>query len=117
VIYAAETASLAALEVLEHYSALPKDHMLTEIQIPGAMTILRWEEDVLPPGWNSEVPTPDTQDLGEMWVREGRYAILSVPSSIIPRERNLIINPAHPDFSAIGFQPSLRFQFDPRLKR
>lgn len=117
VIYAAQTASLAALEVLVHYSALPKDHALTEIQVPDALTILQWEEDALPPGWKSEVPTTATQDLGEMWVREGRSAVLSVPSSIIPRERNFIINPAHPDFREIRFRPSLPFQFDPRLKR
>lgn len=117
VIYAAQTASLAALEVLVHYSALPKDHVLTEIQIPDSMEILHWEEDALPAGWKSEVPTSDTQDLGEMWVREGRSAVLSVPSSIIPKERNFIINPAHPDFRQIRFLPPLPFQFDPRLKK
>jgi RES domain-containing protein len=116
-IYAAQTASLAALEVLVHYSVLPKDHVLTEIQIPDALEILHWEEDVLPAGWKSELPTLDTQDLGEMWVREGRYALLSVPSSIIPRERNFIINPAHPHFRQIRFLPPLAFHFDPRLKK
>lgn len=117
VIYAAQTASLAALEVLVHYSVLPKDHVLTEIQIPDSLAILRWEEDVLPSGWKSDVPIQETQELGEIWVREGRYALLSVPSSIIPGERNFIINPAHPDFRQISFQPSLPFQFDPRLMR
>lgn len=117
VIYAAQTASLAALEVLVHYSVLPRDHVLTEIQIPDSMEILRLEEAALSAGWKSDVPTSETQNLGEMWVQEGRYAILSVPSSIIPRERNLIINPAHPDFQQIRFQPSLPFQFDPRLKK
>lgn len=116
-IYAAQTASLAALEVLVHYSALPKDHVLTEIQVPDSVAILRWEEETLPLGWKSEAPIPETQELGEIWVREGRYAVLSVPSSIIPRERNFVINPAHPDFGKIRFEPSLPFQFDPRLKR
>jgi RES domain-containing protein len=117
VIYAAQTASLAALEVLVHYSVLPKDHVLTEIRIPDALEILQWEEDVLPAGWKSAVPVSDMQDLGEMWVREGRAAVLSVPSSIIPKERNFIINPAHPDFRQIRFLPPLFFQFDPRLKK
>jgi RES domain-containing protein len=117
VIYAAQTASLAALEVLVHYSALPKEHILTEIQVPDALSILRWEEDALPDGWKSEAPIAETQDLGEIWVRGARTAILSVPSSIIPRERNYILNPAYPEFRQINFQPSLPFQFDPRLKR
>lgn len=91
--------------------------MLTEIQIPEALEILRWEEDALPAGWKSEEPTSETQNLGEMWVQEGRYAILSVPSSIIPKERNFIINPAHSDFRQLRFLPPLPFQFDPRLKK
>jgi len=116
-IYAAQTASLAALEVLVHYSVLPKDHVLTEIQIPDALEILRWEEDMLPIGWKSELPTSETQDLGEMWIREGRCAVLSVPSSIIPRERNFIINHAHAEFCEIRFLPPHFFQFDPRLRK
>jgi RES domain-containing protein len=117
VIYAAQTASLAALEVLVHYSVLPKNHVMTEIQIPDSLEILRWEEDALPAGWKSDVPVSETQDLGEIWVREGRSAVLSVPSSIIPRERNFIINPAHSDFRQIIFLPPLPFRFDPRLKK
>lgn len=117
VIYAAQTASLAALEVLVHYSVLPKDHVLTEIQVPDTLEILRWEEDALPTGWKSEAPTSETHNLGEKWIQEKRSAILSVPSSIIPRERNFILNPAHPVFRQIGFLPPVSFHFDSRLKK
>lgn len=117
VIYAAQSASLAALEVLVHYSVLPKDHVLTEIRIPDNLTILRLEAASLPDGWNAEVPIPDTQNIGEMWVNEKRSAILSVPSSIVPSDRNFILNPAHPAFADIAFQPSFHFHFDPRLRK
>jgi RES domain-containing protein len=117
VIYAAQSASLAALEVLVHYSVLPKDHVLTEIQIPDKLTILRLEEASLPDSWNAEIPIPATQSIGEKWIGEGRSAILSVPSSIVPSDRNFILNPAHPAFAEIGFQPSLQLHFDPRLKK
>jgi RES domain-containing protein len=117
VIYAAQTASLAALEVLVHYSVLPKDHVLTEIIVPDALEILRWEEDTLPAGWKSETPIAETQELGERWIREGRSAVLSVPSSIISKERNFILNPAHPEFRQIRFLPPVSFYFDPRLKK
>jgi RES domain-containing protein len=79
--------------------------------------MLRLEADRLPDGWNAEVPIPATQEIGEVWVREGRQILLSVPSSIIPNERNFVINPAHPAFGEIGFRPSLHFHFDPRLKK
>ena len=116
VIYASETASLAALEVLVHYSVLPKDFVLTEIQLPAKMRILRCEEAALPAGWRSEAIIPETQNLGELWVQHGRAAVLSVPSSIIATERNFVINPNHPGFKRIRFQPSLPFHFDARLK-
>ncbi|HEX4230462.1 MAG TPA: RES domain-containing protein [Bryobacteraceae bacterium] len=37
VIYSSATASLAALEVLASYSALPRDFTLTEIRIPETL--------------------------------------------------------------------------------
>lgn len=117
VIYAAQSASLAALEVLVHYSALPRDHVLTEIQVPDSLAILRLEADELQEDWNAEIPTAATQDLGERWIREAQTVILSVPSSLVPTERNFVINPAHPALSEIVFRPSLPFRFDPRLKR
>jgi RES domain-containing protein len=117
VIYASQTASLAALEVLVHYSVLPRDFVLTEIQVPENLAIVRWEARTLPGGWDGEVVNSETQNLGAQWVHEGRAALLSVPSSIIPRERNFVINPAHPAFRRIKFLPSAPFAFDPRLKR
>jgi RES domain-containing protein len=116
-IYAAQSASLAALEVLVHYSVLPQDHVLTEIQIPDTLTILRLVEDRLPDGWSAEAPNQATQDMGEIWVSEGRSAILSVPSSIVPSDRNFILNPAHSAFAEISFQPPLHLRFDPRLRK
>jgi RES domain-containing protein len=105
------------LEVLVHYSALPKNHVITEILVPETLTILRLEESELPGDWDSESPGSDTQEIGERWVIEGRSAILSAPSTIIAHERNFVINPKHPDFATIEFRPSLPFRFDSRLKQ
>ncbi|MGD0734733.1 MAG: RES family NAD+ phosphorylase [Terracidiphilus sp.] len=116
VIYAAQTASLAALEVLVHFSAIPRDFILTEILVPENLAIVRCEAATLPVGWNANSITAQTQALGQAWIQTGRSAILSVPSSVIPTERNFILNPAHPAFRRIRFQPSVPFDFDPRLK-
>ena len=116
VLYAAESASLAALEILVHYSALPKGFVLTEIHVPENLAIVRWEHADLPVGWNSEIVSPATQALGADWVRSRRSALLSVPSSIIPTDRNFLVNPAHPAFKRIKFLTSVPFAFDPRLK-
>lgn len=117
VIYAAQSASLAALEVLVHYSILPRDFVLTEIHVPENLAIIRLEAVALPAGWDDEVVAIETRELGEQWVRARRSALLSVPSSIIPNERNFVINPAHPAFRRIKFLPSAPFRFDSRLSR
>ena len=116
VIYAAATPSLAALEVLVRYTVLPRDFVLTEIHIPVEVGIEVVVDHDLPPGWQSLSPVPATQEFGRRWAKELRSAVLSVPSTIIPLERNYVVNPLHPDFPAIEFLPSKPFQFDPRLK-
>jgi RES domain-containing protein len=41
--------------------------------------------------------------------------VLAVPSAIIPREWNYLINPEHPDMKRIVVGKPEPFAFDPRL--
>jgi len=70
----------------------------------------------MPEGWDAWTPVAATQELGEAWVRECRSAVLCVPSSIVPGEKNFVLNPAHTSFREIVFEPQRPFRFDPRLK-
>lgn len=115
-IYAAATRSLAALEVLVHFAVLPLDFVLTEITIPDDVAVLAIDESALPAGWDGVTPSSDTQRIGADWVGKARYAVLSVPSSIVREERNFVLNPKHPGFGKIGFSRPVPFRFDPRLK-
>ena len=56
-----------------------------------------------------------TRDMGTNWAKSLTTAVLSVPSSVVPRERNYILNPAHPDFGRIRFANPEPFYFDDRL--
>jgi hypothetical protein len=53
-IYASESRSLAALEILVHFNVLPRDFVLTQIHIPDEVGILRLELSDLPAGWDGE---------------------------------------------------------------
>ena len=119
VIYAASSAALSLAEVLVHLAAgfLPDDYALTEIHIPEAVRIERVPDDKLPANWDALTDKPEPQEFGGRWARELRTCVLSVPSCIVPTERNLVINPAHPDFATIQFLPPQPFVFDPRLKK
>jgi RES domain-containing protein len=116
VVYAAQSASLCALEVLANSSNLPVACVLIQIQIPDLMQIRIVESSELIAGWDDPVPSDATREIGTNWIRAGSTAVLSVPSSIIQRERNYLLNPNHPEFARIRFGAPEPFLFDPRLK-
>jgi len=59
---------------------------------------------------------PASQTFGDAWVREGRSAVLRVPSIAVNwMESNFLLNPAHPDFPSIQHGIAERFHFDPRF--
>ena len=71
----------------------------------------------LPKDWRQEPPPPSLQRLGDNWVKSNASAILAVPSVIIPKELNYLINPNHPDFPKLKIEKPTRFAFDQRLFR
>ncbi len=117
VVYVSETLSLAALEYLVHLdiALAPDDLVAAPAEIPDALPVTRLEAADLPRGWR-RYPAPEALgELGTAWASARRTAVLSVPSAVVPQERNLILNPAHPDFPKIRPHPPERFSFDPRL--
>jgi RES domain-containing protein len=116
IIYAAQSVSLCALEVLANSSKLPSGAIAIEIRVPDSLTVRRVELSDLPHGWDDPVPPDATRDIGTNWARAGATAVLSDPSSIVPSERNYLLNPNHADFARIGLGVPEPFRFDPRLK-
>lgn len=116
-IYCSSSLSLAVLEVFVHLEAelAPPGLVAISALIPAGIAWEILEEEKLPPDWRS-YPAPERlRDLGTAWVRSGRTLALSVPSCIVPRERNVLLNPAHPDFSRLQAGSPEPFSFDPRM--
>jgi RES domain-containing protein len=117
VVYAAGTASLAALELLVHLDPAdaPADLLLMTIAIPDAVRQGVVEATRLPAQW-AKNPTPATcRALGDAWLAAGRSCVLSVPAAPMPEERNYLLNPAHADFALVRVASERSFRFDPRL--
>jgi RES domain-containing protein len=113
VVYTAEHKSLAMLEMLVHLHTARKYDLYMVSFDDSLMQELAVED--LPHHWNIEPPSLDTQKIGDNWVARASSAVLSVPSSVVPEERNYILNPHHPDFKRIEIGSWMPCQFDPRL--
>jgi len=90
--------------------------VLIEAEFPDTLPIQSIDVAALPPGWNAPLSPSSTKDIGTAWAVGKGSAVLSVPSAVIPRERNYLLNPNHFDFSQIRFSAAEPFRFDPRLR-
>lgn len=115
-IYTAEHASLAVLEVLVHLESsfpLPA-YSLIQTEFDESL-VEQLEENELPQGWRSGPTRAQTVRIGDEWIEAGRSLVLGVPSAVLPIEKVYLINPGHHDFSELKIHEPLDFAFDERL--
>jgi RES domain-containing protein len=111
VVYCSVNLSLAVLEVMVHLELaledFPADYVKIAIEIPDALAI----------EFIAALPETAAQTVqaGANWYDSSRAVGLLVPSVILPEERNLLLNPEHPEFRRISPLPAKPFLFDPRL--
>lgn len=121
VVYAAANRSLACLETLVHLGAggLPFNRYLVEILIPDPVWAAARRETPtsLPVGWDAEPAGRASIGFGTGWLRSGSSAVLVIPSTIVPEECCVLVNPTHPDSASISAVKSRRWLYDPRLTR
>ena len=116
VVYTAQTASLAMLEMLVHLQSrqLLRRYVLFEVTFDESLVTTVASRD-LPGTWKMSPPSADGQGLGDAWVLEERSAVLKLPSVIVPDEFNYLLNPSHGDFAKITIGPKQSVEFDHRL--
>jgi RES domain-containing protein len=117
VIYVATNRSLAMAEVAVHLSlaTLPNDYRMVTLMIPDEVRIKKLSAADLPNNWNQFPHPQSTQQIGDKFVTDNKYAILRVPSAVTKGDYNLLINPAHPDFKKIKIKGVEKFPFDRRI--
>ncbi len=98
-VYCASSIALGVLEILVHldtgrpapeFAAIPlllDNHQVDPL--PAAAT--------LPPGWADAAAPESTRRFGDAWLRRGERLALTLPSVLVPRETNYLVNPLHPD--------------------
>jgi len=118
VIYAAESRSLAALEVVVRLdsSELLDHYVVFEVGIEESL-IVRVGLPELPRNWRANPPPKKIQAIGDAWATAGASAVLQVPSAVLPAEHDFLLNPRHRDFPKLVIGKPTPFRFDPRLAR
>lgn len=102
-VYCSENSSLAALEILvtlARPSTFPSYRIL-DLDVP--------DESIV----TAPAPVGDTRRAGADLLRT--HLAFMAPSAVNPLERNVVLNPAHPDFHAVRPGAIRPFIFDGRL--
>ncbi len=108
-LYCASSLSLAILEVLVHTDKtnIPDDYGWSMASISSVEPLNVNEDHIQDLRY--------TRSVGRQWAH-GRLDLgVTVPSVIVPREVNIILNPAHEDYFKIQWEGPTSFTFDPRL--
>jgi RES domain-containing protein len=116
-LYLAESRALAVLEVLVHLDLdaqlVPTDYVIMTVDFTAPAEAPGWMEDgpSLPPS------DADCRAIGDAFLGLGRSFVLRVPSILVPRASNFVVNPAHGLIGQVKIEPLEPFAFDRRLLR
>lgn len=115
-VYCSEHPALAALEKLVHIQdidELRQSYVLIPVECPPEF--IKPLAERLPKDWTGENARPKLRQIGDRWIASSTSVALTVPSVVLPRSNNILLDPMHPDFGQLRLGRPTRFDFDPRL--
>lgn len=115
-VYTASSLALATLEMLVHLppamrraGGFPK-FIAVCLEVPDPL-IAPFDAASLPANYG----IPDCRAVGDAWINGGASLGLAVPSRVIMREVNVVLNPAHTAIADVQITVQEDFLFDDRL--
>lgn len=115
IVYTSASRALCQLEKRVHTGGLPvKNQILMRLDLPEDAVLLNVVDMGLDAQWASDIAL--TRSLGDEWLLRAPSVGLWVPSFVEPLERNLLLNPMHPQYARIALTVErIPFEFDARL--
>ena len=116
-LYTSASLALSTLEILVHLDddELLSDYSYASLSFEDRLVKPLEEVAELPAEWG-QYPIPDiTRQIGDVWVRSNVSAILRVPSVVIPKEFNYLINLDHAAARRIKYGAVESFVLDRRF--
>lgn len=108
---------MVTLEIVVHlhHAEAMATYFLCTADLPDNL-VQELPQSALPSDWKNDPSPASTAAIGDQWVERGEALALLVPSSIIPIENNILINPSHPGFPEFAKSVRLtQFEIDERL--
>lgn len=116
-VYAAATRSLALMEMLVQDQPLRARYVFIPAEWQSRLRIRRLSSAELPPDWRKPTASERLRRIGQDWLERGESAVLAVPSAVLPREENFLLNPDHADFRKLRIGKAEPLDLDSRLLR
>lgn len=117
IVYLAESPAGAMLEILVHLpfrkGKLPDEYNLMLVEVPDDCGLQPLE----PRGDSWKTNEEITRALGDDWLAARETPLARVPSAIMPRTWNILLNPEHADATRCEITEVIRERFDNRLFR
>jgi RES domain-containing protein len=123
IVYCAASPAAAMLEAIAYVARsdptlIPATCQLLTIELPDDVPRESVARAQLPVDWR--VRPAHARAISDAWLREGKSAVLVVPSALAPHTENYLLNPAHPDLQPPGggrirVVEVAKYPFDSRL--
>ncbi|VVE17435.1 MULTISPECIES: RES family NAD+ phosphorylase [Pandoraea] len=118
-LYCASNIALACLETIVHIAVgpLPLNRYLVRLDVPDDV----WEAaqtltpTAAPVGWDALPEGKVSLDYGTQWATSKSTALLCVPSTVVPEEWNVLVNPEHADAARITATKLRKWVYDARI--
>jgi RES domain-containing protein len=118
-IYTAESRALCIAELAMHLplGIVPKDFSFISFTIPDNIPVFNLPKNQLLYNWNVYPHPNETQEIGDLFVKENKYLLMKVPSVVVEEEYNYLINPRHKLMQKVQVSDLSPFKFNDRFFR
>ena len=117
VIYTSESRALATTEYLVRVpiAMVPANLQIATIEISAKASVTSIDVKTLPPDWRQYPAPASLATIGSHWAQSNQSLLLRVPSVVVRGDFNVLISPAHPEFSRIQIIAVEPYELDKRF--
>lgn len=116
-VYMGLSPAICSLETFVHATGYPQIPLkITGFVLPGDEALyVEPKVGDLPEGWSAVPSDRPSMAFGTTWLKSKSHLGLIVPSAVLPLERNVVLNPAHPAIAQVRVDAQFDFMYDDRM--